>query len=1199
MSNIQQTQTFYSLTLEAPSAVQSAVTCNAIPRLKRQEQQIFAARGSRLSLYRIIESEDRSEVKVETIVEQDVFATVRAVGAMRVPGTAADQLIVSSDAGGVLVLQYDVEKKAFQRLKWYTYGKSGVRRTIPGQYLACEPRGRCCLYASTEKNKVVFISQRTSTGEIELSSPHEANQWASLCFATCALDVGWDAPVFAALEVDYSDAEADPTGAMYQAREKQLVYYTVDLGLNHVVRSWSDKVDYSANMLFAVPGGQDGPSGVLVCAEGRIYYRHDKADPLSIPIPRRKGWNRTSIIVSGCVHLSRARHDFFFLLQTEEGDVFKLTMDMDVDQNGQETTPKTIHLKYYETLPTAKEMLLIRKGYIYIAAENGNHKLYHVNDLADDLDFEPEHNYSSDEVSADPAEPYKPVYFEPRELTFVRLAVDVPCLHPLMRTRVDNLTGEDAPQIYALQGTGNRSVLKAIRHGVEIQEIVASPLGNIPYDNLWSLKHRHSDDYHSYLLLSSNYGDKTIVLSIGDEVETMSDSPFTTNRATVLAAQMGDATLVQVYARGVRSIMETGTVHEWPSPSQRTIVAASANHRQMLLGLSSGEIAFFFMGDDGVLNQLEEMPEMSGKVTALSVGPTPKGQIQSKFAVVGCDDCSIRVLSIDLDSPLEPRSIQALSAVPTSIEVVDMVDHRSGTTVSHVHIGLQSGLYLRAIIDEVTGDLGDVRTKFLGSLPTRLFPVHVGDGNGVVACSSRPFVGYNHPSSHQFTLTPLLTGQLDAARPFVSEHLTCLCAIQGQNLLIFDVPNIYGRLSSWQLTLKYTPRALARSPSHAMFYIPQSDANTHPSTNAAAEQHVGLVKANGTWASCIQAIDPISQAITCTLDMSDNEAAMCCTVVQFESRNWEPYLAVGTGQNMNSPSAKGFIRIYRISDDGKQLEFVHRTAFNAPIYALMAFRGRLAFGVGNELLVHDIGLKAMLRKSRGIVVPSIITSLDSMGDRIAVGDVRDSVTFVVFKPAHNRMFAFVDDVVQRWTTTTTMVDYETVAGGDKFGNIWLVRCPEQASREADEDGLGGHIANERSYLNGAPYRLDLRAHLYTSDVPTSIQKTSLVAGGQDVLFWSGLQGTLGVLIPFVTRDDVEFFTQLQQLLRTENAPLSGRDHLAYRSYYVPVKAVVDGDLCEQFLNLSNDLKAKIAAECDREVAEVERKVQELRSRVAF
>ena len=242
-------------------------------------------------------------------------------------------------------------------------------------------------------------------------------------------------------------------------------------------------------------------------------------------------------------------------------------------------------------------MLLIRKGYIYIAAENGENKLYHVSDLAENLEFEPWNNFSSESYSADPERTdYTPLYFRPRGLTFTSLASDVQSLHPLMRAQVDNPLNEDAPQIYALQGSGNNSVFKTIRHGLQVEEIISSPLGDIDYSNLWTLKHRSSDTFHSYLLLSSDYADKTIVLSIGDEVETMDDSPFLSTRATVAAQLMGDATLVQVHARGIHSILESGAVNEWPTPAHRTIVAASANERQLLLGLSSSELAFFFMG---------------------------------------------------------------------------------------------------------------------------------------------------------------------------------------------------------------------------------------------------------------------------------------------------------------------------------------------------------------------------------------------------------------------------------------------------------------------------------------------------------------------------------------------------------------------------------------------------------------------------
>jgi len=93
MANIQSTQAFYSLTLEAASATQSAVTCNVIPGLKSQDQQIFEARGQHIYLHRIIDNADRTETRLSTVAEQDVFGIVRGVAAFRIPGTSTGKLI--------------------------------------------------------------------------------------------------------------------------------------------------------------------------------------------------------------------------------------------------------------------------------------------------------------------------------------------------------------------------------------------------------------------------------------------------------------------------------------------------------------------------------------------------------------------------------------------------------------------------------------------------------------------------------------------------------------------------------------------------------------------------------------------------------------------------------------------------------------------------------------------------------------------------------------------------------------------------------------------------------------------------------------------------------------------------------------------------------------------------------------------------
>lgn len=365
----------------------------------------------------------------------------------------------------------------------------------------------------------------------------------------------------------------------------------------------------------------------------------------------------------------------------------------------------------------------------------------------------------------------------------------------------------------------------------------------------------------------------------------------------------------------------------------------------------------------------------------------------------------------------------------------------------------------------------------------------------------------------------------------------------------------------------------------------------------------GYPRGRRHWASCIQVIDPVvDKKVTYTIDLEENEAAVSVAAVPFDSQDGEVFLIVGTGKDMVvMPRSHngGAIHVYRISDDGRSLEFIHKTKVDHPPLALLSFQGRLLAGVGTTLYIYDLGIKQMIRKARNNVVPNLIVGLQTQGSRIVVSDISESVTFVVFKPEQNVLLPFADDTLARWTTCTAMVDYESVMGGDKFGNLWLVRCPQAASEESDEAGAAVHLSHERGYLQGTPNRLQLIAHFYPNDVPTSIQKCQLVAGGRDVLLWAGLSGTIGVFIPFVTREDVDFFQSLEQHLRAEDPPLAGRDHLAYRSYYVPVKGVIDGDLCERFQSLGMDKKMSIAAELERNVREVERKIQDMRSRAAY
>ncbi|EER30005.1 Splicing factor 3B subunit 3, putative [Coccidioides posadasii C735 delta SOWgp] len=1200
----------YSLTIQPPTAITQAII-GQFSGVK--EQQIVIASGSKLSIH----EPDSHQGKIRTLYSQDVFGIIRSLAAFRLAGSSKDYIIIGSDSGRIAIVEYVPSQNRFNRIHLETFGKSGIRRVVPGQYLAVDPKGRACLIASVEKNKLVYVLNRNAQAELTISSPLEAHRPQTLVFALTALDVGYENPIFAALEVDYTESDQDPTGAAYQEAEKLLVYYELDLGLNHVVRRWADPVDRSAAMLFQVPGGADGPSGVLVCSEGNITYRHSNQDAFRVPIPRRSGPTenpeRKRYITAGVVH--KMRRAFFCLLQTEDGDLFKVTMDMVEDENGQLTGEvQRLKLKYFDTVPVASSLCILKNGFLFVASETGNHHFYQFEKLGDD---DEETEFSSDDFSADPSEPLAPVYFRPRPAENLNLVESINSLNPLMSCKITNLTEDDAPQFYTLSGTGARSTFRTLKHGLEVSEIVESELPSVP-SAVWTTKLTRNDQYDAYIILSFSNG--TLVLSIGETVEEVTDTGFLSSAPTLAVQQLGEDSLIQVHPKGIRHIHADRRVNEWPAPQHRSIVAAATNERQVAVALSSGEIVYFEMDTDGSLAEYDEKREMSGTVTCLSLGEVPPGRVRSSFLAVGCDDSTVRILSLDPDSTLENKSVQALTSAPSALSIMSMVDSTSGGSTLYLHIGLYSGIYLRTVLDEVTGELSDTRTRFLGLKSVKLFSVSVKEQRAVLALSSRPWLGYSDLQTKNFMLTPLDYVPLEWSWNFSSEQcVEGMVGIQGQNLRIFSIEKLDNNLLQETIPLAYTPRHFVRHPEQPLFYVIEADNNIlSPSTKAkllqdskAANGEVaelppedfGYPRGTGHWASCIQVVDPInSKAVISRIELEENEAAVSVAAVPFSSQDDETFLVVGTGKDMvvYPPSSScGFIHIYRFQEDGKELEFIHKTKVESPPHALLAFQGRLLAGIGRNLRIYDLGMKQLLRKCQAEVVPRLIVGLQTQGSRIIVSDVQESVTYVVYKYQENRLIPFADDVIARWTTCTAMVDYETVAGGDKFGNLWLLRCPQKASEEADEDGSGAHLIHERQYLQGAPNRLSLMVHFYPQDIPTSIQKTQLVAGGRDILVWTGLQGTVGMLVPFVSREDVDFFQSLEMQLTSQTPPLAGRDHLIYRSYYAPAKGTIDGDLCETYFTLPNDKKLMIAGELDRSVREIERKISDMRTKVAY
>ncbi|KAL8162187.1 hypothetical protein V2J09_013676 [Rumex salicifolius] len=1217
----------YSLTLQQATGVVCAINGNFSGG---KIQEIAVARGKVLDLLR-----PDNNGKIQTLLSVEIFGAIRSLAQFRLTGAQKDYIVVGSDSGRIVILEYNKETNVFDKVHQETFGKSGCRRIVPGQYLAIDPKGRAVMIGACEKQKLVYVLNRDTAARLTISSPLEAHKSHTITYSVCGVDCGFDNPIFAAIELDYTEADQDSTGQAASEAQKHLTFYELDLGLNHVSRKWSEPVDNGANMLVNVPGGGDGPSGVLVCAENFVIYKNQGHPEVRAVIPRRLDLpdDRGVLIVSAATHKQKSM--FFFLLQTEYGDIFKVTLEHDNDRVTE------LRIKYFDTIPVTSSMCVLKSGFLFAASEFGNHALYQFQAIGDDPDIE-----ASSATLMETDEGFQPVFFQPRGLKNLVRIDQVESLMPILDLKVLNMFEEETPQVFALCGRGPRSSLRILRPGLAVSEMAVSKLPGVP-SAVWTVKKNVNDEFDAYIVVS--FANATLVLSIGETVEEVSDSGFLDTTPSLAVSLLGDDSLMQVHPSGIRHIREDGRVNEWRTPGKRTIVKVGSNRLQVVIALSGGELIYFEVDMNGQLMEVEKH-EMSGDVACLDIAPVPEGRKRSRFLAVGSYDNTIRILSLDPDDCMQILSVQSVSSPPESLLFLEVQASTGGEDgADHpaslfLNAGLQNGVLFRTVVDMVTGQLSDSRSRFLGLRAPKLFSVIVRGKCAMLCLSSRPWLGYIHQG--HFLLTPISYETLEFAASFSSDQCAeGVVAVAGDELRVFTIERLGETFNETAIPLRYTPRKFVLQPKRKLLVIIESDQGAFPAEDREAfkkecfeaagmgengkigqmengggddedkedplsDEQYGYPKAESNkWVSCIRVLDPRTPRTTCLLELQDNEAAFSLCTVNFHDKEYGTLLAVGTAKALQFwpkktdskepiPKRIGYIHIYRFVDDGKSLELLHKTQVDEGVpLALCQFQGRLLAGIGPVLRLYDLGKKRLLRKCENKLFPNTIVSIHTYRDRIYVGDIQESFHYCKYRRDENQLYIFADDVYPRWLTAAHHVDFDTMAGADKFGNVYFVRLPQDVSDEIEEDPTGGKIKWEQGRLNGAPNKVEEIVQFHVGDMVTSMQKASLIPGGGECIFYGTVMGSVGAFLPFASRDDVDFFSHLEMHLRQEHPPLCGRDHMAFRSSYFPVKDVIDGDLCEQFPTLSLDMQRKIADELDRTPAEILKKLEEIRNKI--
>lgn len=104
------------------------------------------------------------------------------------------------------------------------------------------------MISAVEKAKLVYILNRDAAANLTISSPLEAHKNQAIIHHIVGLDVGFENPTFAALEVDYSEADQDPTGEALNNAEKVDVSF-----VPNSVQDFTDLLPTEVDLLRARP----------------------------------------------------------------------------------------------------------------------------------------------------------------------------------------------------------------------------------------------------------------------------------------------------------------------------------------------------------------------------------------------------------------------------------------------------------------------------------------------------------------------------------------------------------------------------------------------------------------------------------------------------------------------------------------------------------------------------------------------------------------------------------------------------------------------------------------------------------------------------------------------------------------------------------------------------------------------------------
>ena len=491
----------YNLTLQRQSNYIHSSTgnfVNADTLTKSQNSlQLCLATENHIELY------DLSKRNLQKIGNDiPFFAIIKNIKTLRHPTLDIDYLVITSDSGNLSILKFvwnsDTSTLALSPLCIEPVARSEVRRLSPMEYIAVDKQSRCLMISSVEKFKFCYLlnCNNINTSNVNdspnngiISSPLEAIRSNFITLDLVACEMGYiDNPCFASLEMEITTSKKNRNFF-------HLVFYMMDLNLNCIVKKADYLLPGKPNML--IPLTDLAEYGILTNIDNNQYKNNDTTNPFvmvaledSLLIKDLKGYYNIKVSLPKCRdHLSPAvvishayrsfKKQIFILLQTNYGDLFKLQI---IPNQNEGNKPQCI-INYFDTIPVAEQLHITTNGLLFANSETHSNYLFQFEGLGSD---------EGEEIFTFSRTLQNLSILEKKSTSNYMTAANV----------VKNSSNQAVVPLKLFTNTED-SIIKSYTNSVDVETLISSPLPPGP-KNIWTLKRRLDDEFHSYVTLAFN-----------------------------------------------------------------------------------------------------------------------------------------------------------------------------------------------------------------------------------------------------------------------------------------------------------------------------------------------------------------------------------------------------------------------------------------------------------------------------------------------------------------------------------------------------------------------------------------------------------------------------------------------------------------------------------------------------------------------